>query len=87
MSAIYRYQVPVDGARHAVKLFGEIVHVGGRSPYEVEFWAEHSEGATDPVLRTFLVVGTGHDLPDDYLRHVGTHVSGPLVWHLIEVDR
>lgn len=84
MSAIYRYTVPVDDLRHRIRLFGEIVHVGGRRMDEVEFWALHSEGG-DSVERVFLVVGTGHPLPLDLVRVVGTHVAGALAWHLVEV--
>lgn len=84
MTAIYRYEVPVDDQPHRIRLFGEIVHVGGRRMDSVEFWALHSEGGDSNVL-AFLVVGTGHPLPSDFIRHVGTHVAGSLVWHLVEV--
>ena len=37
-------------------------------------------------LRTFLVKGTGHPLPDRGLRYVGTvqEAGGRLVWHVFE---
>lgn len=37
------------------------------------------------VKRTFLVVGTGHDIPENCLGwYWGSWQSGPFVWHLFE---
>jgi hypothetical protein len=87
MAAIYRYQVPVDGQVYRIELTGEIVHVGTRVINEVEIWAIHD--ADGPKReRCFVVVGTGHPLPDAFLQVVGTAIvppSGRLVWHLVEV--
>lgn len=33
--------------------------------------------------RTFRIVGTGQKLPSQAL-HIGTFLSGPFVWHVIE---
>lgn len=37
--------------------------------------------------RLFRMVGTGHDIPDESLDHIGTiqMSGGNLVWHLFEV--
>ena len=39
-------------------------------------------------LRTFRVAGTGHPLPDEGLRYIGTtqQLGGALVWHLFECE-
>jgi hypothetical protein len=84
MRTIYRYVVPVDDQAHFIELTGEIRAVGCRSPWNVEFWAEHNTEAR-PVERTFQVFGTGHPLPHQ-ARHVGTAVApgDALVWHLYD---
>lgn len=91
MPTIYRYEVSVDDQRPRIKLFdggtdNNIVGVGCRKHSVVEFWAVHSDGGEDMGrVRTFIVVGTGHQLPHD-TRHVWGHaIDGPFVWHLIEV--
>lgn len=40
---------------------------------------------TAPVVtRSFVVVGTGHDLPDGNLMYRGTVQAGTFVWHVFE---
>lgn len=83
---IYRYEVRVDGEPQAIELNGAPTHVGCRNPDVVEFWAIHRDGVpTRP--RQFAVVGTGHVLPPEPWRLVGSAVApgGQLVWHLLDV--
>ena len=52
---------------------------------ELDLWAVvDPSAATSP--RHFRVVGTGHPMPDDCGRFVGTTVThgGALVWHVFE---
>lgn len=37
MSAVFRYEVPVDDQWHAIEFDGDIVHVAARDPGYVEF--------------------------------------------------
>lgn len=78
---IYRYEVPVDDVWHAIKLSGPVVHVDARKPDVVEFWALDTNAPRE--LRGFRVFGTGQPLPGN-VKHVGTALVGPLVWHLME---
>lgn len=84
MSAIHRYEVPVDDEWHEIALSGDVLYVASRDQFVVEFWALHSGGPTVP--RQFRVFGTGQPLPDESVRHHGTALaaSGTLVWHLME---
>ena len=83
-ATIYRYEVPVDDRWHTLRLSGPIVHVAARQLDVVEVWAlatgnpEHES--------QFRAFGTGHPLPAERIRHVGTALtaSGRLVWHLFE---
>lgn len=83
MRSIFRYTLPVDDDVHTLTLSGEIVHVASRQHAVVEVWALHGDGV--PADRRFRIVGTGHRLPDVPVRHVGTVLDGPFVWHLLEL--
>jgi len=52
---------------------------------EPQLWALVDPGA-EKELRTFCVYGTGHELPDDPGRYVGTFQlsGGELVFHVFE---
>lgn len=82
---MFRYTVPVDDRSWAFDLTGDPVAVAnGYMLDEVDFWAEHTEGAPKKARR-FQVFGTGHSLPPG-ARHVGTCLrSAGLIWHLYEL--
>jgi len=91
MTAVYRYEVPVDDTWHSITMHGKmstnpILHVASRSPDTVEFWAEYRNWAGFEETRWFRVYGTGHQLPDWPMQHSGTAFAadGQLVWHLYE---
>lgn len=81
MTAIYRYEVPVDNHWHSVEVAGEIVHVATRSVNKVEIWSLGTFG--DTTSRTFRVYGGGQELPES-AQYVGTAIAKPMVWHLFE---
>lgn len=85
--AVWRYQVSVDGPE-TIGLTGDPVAFGALSySAGIEFWAEHDD-AKPEVPRTFVIVGTGHRIPDDAV-YVGTapRTREGLVWHLYELSR
>jgi hypothetical protein len=84
---IFRYEVPVDDQPHSFVLTTMPMSVGCRDPRIVEFWAINND-ADEGRSRTFIVVGTGHPLPERIRGQWGTAVApgGQLVWHLIEVE-
>lgn len=86
MTKIYRYEVPVDGKLHQIKLQGEILSVACRNHHIIEFWAYHFDNPIFERTRTFVVVGTGHEITYVH-EHVGSAIapSGYLVWHLLEI--
>ena len=81
---MFRYEVPIDGRPHFLRLSSGPVAVAAAGPDSVEFWAEHA-GGTPEAERVFRVFGTGRPLPQN-ARWVGTcpRVSG-LIWHLYEL--
>lgn len=86
-SRIYRYEIPVDDKRHTFTLHADPKAWACRDPYAVEFWARHYEPGEPRIRATFLVVGTGHVLPDEPFMWVAT-VPAPngLVWHVLEMQ-
>ncbi|HMG65676.1 MAG TPA: hypothetical protein VK599_22250 [Streptosporangiaceae bacterium] len=83
--SVYRYQVGL-GAPVEISLTGEPVAFGALGySAGIEFWAEHDD-AKPAVPRVFVIVGTGHRVPDGAV-YVGTapRTREGLVWHLYEM--
>jgi hypothetical protein len=82
---MFRYTIPVNGQPRAFDLTGDPVYVaGGATLDEVDFWAEHADGAPERP-RWFQVFGTGHPLPPG-ARWAGTCPRDRgIVWHLYEI--
>lgn len=60
----------------------------GDDPAQLAIWAE-VECANGPSLEgvalerwDLLVIGTGHPMPAEYLKHLGSVIAGPFVWHV-----
>ncbi|NEA61356.1 hypothetical protein [Streptomyces sp. SID12488] len=87
-----RHRIYVTGQPQTRNIHSDPVHVAAdrigvaeNAPHVVDFWAEGS--LEEPgTARTFLVVGTGHPIPDG-ARHRGTTPRTPdgMVWHLYEL--
>lgn len=84
-ATIFRYTVPV-GEQVAITLTGDPIAAGCRAGDAAEFWAIHDPLGTS-MLRYFMVVGTGYQLPAAFKAYWGTVVApgGEMVWHLVEV--
>lgn len=91
---VYRNRVIVGAAPHEFTMGpGPILHVDAttlgadhaRAQHVVDFWWEHADDQPQ-VRRTFVVVGTGHPIPDRAV-HRGTadRTADGLVWHLYEL--
>lgn len=65
----------------------EILHVAeqerGRG---LAVWALCEPDVNEPEERRFEWHGTGHAIPDDGRRYVGTVLSRGFVWHLFELE-
>lgn len=86
MRTIHKYAIPAQEPSFIIGLpeLSEIVHIAmqGETP---NFWAR-VDTEKEVLLRTFAVLGTGHEIPKGWLYH-GTWQSPPFVWHLFEVPR
>lgn len=89
-----RHRIYVTGQPQTRNIHSDPVHAEGErlgvaenAPHVVDFWAEGSleEAGTD---RTFLVVGTGHPIPDGAVyRSTTPRTRDGLVWHLYEIPQ
>ena len=83
--SIWKFPVPIMGRvriempEDAKVLFAAVQHD------EPCFWAEVSPD-NKTVMRDFRIYGTGHRLPDDPGRYLGTFImnQGTLVFHVYE---
>lgn len=84
---IWRFALPITD-RPTVKMpvGAAVLSVGPPrgSADELDLWVTVDPAETMREHCQFLVVGTGHPLPDDAARFVGTVVThgGTLVWHV-----
>lgn len=85
MRAVYRYQVGIDGPEEIGLTSGPLA-IGALGDSDgIEFWAEHDDAKAE-VSRLFVIVGTGHRIPDGAV-YIGSAPRTPegLVWHLYEL--
>lgn len=78
------WKFPVNDTKAIQKIempnHAEIRHLGIQNN-KVFLWAEVQEN--NPVVeRTFFIVGTGHPIPTQAKRYIGTFQAPPFVWHL-----
>jgi len=93
MKTIWKYEFPIVGEFTLslpieAKVLTAFVQVPnhGRSRSAC-LWAEVELFDIDvsPIKRDFVVVGTGHPIPEGDLRWVATFQDGQFIWHLYEV--
>lgn len=90
---IYRYPIEFskDGRfKLELPIGARLLHVApqDRAPYQPSLWAlidkERAENG-DTVVRTFRIVGTGHEHEDIWPEeYIGTWQLHGFVWHLFE---
>jgi hypothetical protein len=81
---VFKYPIKIEDEQ-TVKLpeGAEIIYVGldpGGTPC---LWAIVNERSVR-VNRTIYVAGTGHPLPKEKIRHLGSILQHPFVWHVFE---
>lgn len=90
---IFRYPIEITGTPHALMpASARVLSVAGeRNPGEMgelnlDVWALVAPSDTNVVKREFRIVGTGHPVPTDCGRFIGTVLThrGALVWHVFE---
>lgn len=94
LKTIWKFDISLAKVKHAVEmpLHAKIVHVGMK-PQDTQswgtipvfsIWAEVETETSLRKTRTFYIVGTGHEIPDQS-QHIGTMVmNDSYVWHIYE---
>lgn len=86
MRTIYRYEVSLfKPVTH--RLMGHPLAVANAESVHpaLEFWAEFDpEFANLAIARTFVVIGTGHPIPEDYTYRGTAPRKDGMVFHLYE---
>lgn len=81
---VFKYKLQVCRSQTLELPVGaELLHVDVQHG-EICLWAKVDAWAKREN-RIFCVAGTGHELPDGELKHVGTVMCGPYVWHVFEM--
>lgn len=95
MRKIFKYEVPIDDAVHALLMpkNARIVHVGAQTKTltpgnylgaRCTFWAEVDPDTKSVEIRNFQAFGTGQEIHEG--SYQGTVLIGPLVFHLYEME-
>jgi hypothetical protein len=82
MKTIYKYPIKItDEQEIQMPAHANVLHVGLDPQGTPCLWAMvDTAKPMEPV--SVLVVGTGNPMPFEPLRHVGSFVQGPFVWHV-----
>ena len=84
MKTIWKYFFEFPQSTIAMPKGAKIVHVDVQRG-EPQMWVL-VESTAEKELRTFVVHGTGHPIPE-YHKYVGTYQEAPFVWHIFEEVR
>ncbi len=85
MKRIYKYSLGVpltDVMKTTMPVDADIIHANIQNGLAT-IWAIVDSSNSLTEVRSFHVVGTGHDIPDN-CKHIGTYFQGYFVWHIFE---
>lgn len=81
MRTIFKYPIEITNRQIITSpLCSEIRHVGLDPSGQPCMWAE-ADFDLPPDPWTLYIIGTGHPIPNEATRHIGSFVQGPFVWH------
>jgi hypothetical protein len=84
MRKVWKYKLDMEGFQSIFEIpeGGKVIHVDNQRGNPT-LWVE-----VDPIKsnekRTFTYFGTGHTIPVDNWKHVGSCIIEPYVWHVYE---
>ena len=85
MLQVYKYPI-YDNAVIEMPMGAKIIHVDIQLSHEsqISLWAI-VDPKKETEKRNFVIYGTGWDLSEDKMNHIGTVMDGIFVWHIFEV--
>ena len=81
MKTIHKFPIRTTDKQIITGQFHEITHAGLDPNGSLCVWAEIDLDQQEHHL-TIFVIGTGNTMPDYPMRHIGSVVQGPFVWHV-----
>lgn len=83
---IYKYHLPYGNGQVDLPIGAEVLHFGVQNE-EYYIWAKVDEEQMEKKERWFRTFGTGHNIPEQKLKHIGTVMTnnGAYVWHCFEI--
>ncbi len=85
MARILKYIFEITDKPQTFKIpqGAEVVFTGNKG-HTLCIWVETNQDEKVLIDRTFIVVGTGHIIPNNTF-YIGTVIMEPFVWHVYEV--
>jgi hypothetical protein len=87
MATIYKF--PLD-AIHRQRVFipqgATPLHLGLDPSSDICLWMKVPKVHVPEVERVVYCIGTGREIPDAPLTHIGSVCRGPFVWHFFMLD-
>lgn len=82
MLTVWKYDVPDEQAFTLNLPVGAVIRHAGTLADVRYLWVEVDNLEQETRPRRFVIVGTGHPIPEFATEHVDTWQAGPFVWHL-----
>lgn len=81
MKTIYKYPIEIVDKQIIKFDRSKVVHVGLDPQGTPCIWAEYCS-IYPPSDHFVYIIGTGNPMPEITLRHIGSFIQGPFVWHV-----
>ncbi len=81
MKAIWKYPLPLGGAVIEMPAY-TLAKVGLDPEGRLCVWVLHGDTEGEKLKKEFIVVGTGHPIPERAYIWLGTVTQGEFVWHI-----
>ena len=83
MNTIYKYPIRSDQNMYEFPVGATFLHVAFQGD-TLCLWALVDSNVSTLETRCISVFGTGHEIPDEATRYLGTAHQPPYVWHVWE---
>lgn len=85
MRTIWKYPIPIgeDMFTYSMPEGATFLCIG--SAPQTALWYDIPDDSAPKVEHTFMVYGTGFDIPETGITYIGTYFWRTLVWHVYEV--
>jgi len=87
MATIHKFRLEVaDKQAIDVPNGATFLHLGLDPSKDICLWLKVPDPKAPKIRRVVFCVGTGNEIPDAPLTHIGSVCQGPFVWHFFTLD-